>query len=703
MKADQIRLSLIQAIALVVALTHLYLNTFGTLSELWFAAIHFGCFGMLAALGFPLLKQTPGQDSAAGYWELGLDLFVGLTAAGCALYLMLFEADLYQRGTEFDRWDWLVSGAAVVLAIEFCRRSTGWIIPILAMTAFSYATLWGSWLEGVFTFPGLGLETMLFRSFFGGEGVLGSITIISASYVYPFILFGAFLLVSGAGEFLIDLARCVAGRTIGGPGLVAVIGSGLMGSVSGSAVANTASTGVITIPMMKRFGFTPRFAAGVEAAASTGGQLMPPVMGAGAFVMASYTQVSYMTIVAVSVLPALLYFLSVAFYVRIEAQKLGLGGLESDESGANNMEEQGPSVAEVLRKGWHYLIPLGTLVTMLVWGFTASFSAVVAILAVIAASWLSSKPMGVKDIQQALVDGTKNMIPTAGLLIAIGLIVNVVTTTGFGNTFSLMIVEWSGGSLLFAIALIGAASLILGAGLPVTASYIVMATLCAPLLFELMTRQQLLEAIASGALSSDVLGMLSIFSAGLGFDLTQGVTMVQAEQLLAQIPPDFLSLVREQVIDPATTTLILLSAHLIIFWLSQDSNVTPPVCMCAFSAAAIAGSPPMATGFTAWKIAKGLYLIPLLFAYSPLLTGTLLEKSVVFVVAAIGLYAMAAAFQGYMRRALSVSLRIMLVAACGLMLWPQPIVWLSGLGLLIIVAIYFLPGRFSPKSRLNMS
>ena len=692
MSADQIRAGLIQLIALVVALVHLYLNTFGTLSELWFAAIHFGCFGFLVALGFPLFKSasfgsTAESSPGGGYLALTADLLTGLVAVVCALYLMLFEENLYQRGTEFNNWDWLVSGVAVVLAIEFCRRSSGWIIPALALVAFSYATVWGGWLENVFSFPGISLETMLFRSYFGGEGVLGSIAIISASYVYPFILFGAFLLVSGAGEFLIDLARCLAGRTVGGPGLVAVVGSGLMGSVSGSAVANTASTGVVTIPMMKRFGFTPRFAAGVEAAASTGGQLMPPVMGAGAFVMASYTQMSYMTIVAVSVLPALLYFLSVAFYVRIEAKRLGL----------SEMDEPGLPVRAVITQGWHYLIPLATLVAMLIWGFSASFSAVIAILAVIAASWISPKPMRLKDIQQALVDGTKNMIPTASLLIAIGLIVNVVTTTGFGNTFSLMIVEWSGGSLLFAIALIAGASLILGAGLPVTASYIVMATLCAPLLYDLMTRAQLVEMIVAGGLSQDVTAMLSMFSGAMGYDLSQGLSVTEAERLLAEIPIDFLSLIRDQMIDPVSISLILLSAHLIIFWLSQDSNVTPPVCMCAFSAAAIAESPPMATGFTAWKMAKGLYLIPLLFAYSPLITGTLLEKSAVFVMAAIGLYAMAAAFQGYMKSALSIWIRFVLVVATVLLLWPHGYDWLSGLGLLTIGAIYLFSARRPSK------
>jgi TRAP-type uncharacterized transport system fused permease subunit len=224
-----------------------------------------------------------------------------------------------------------------------------------------------------------------------------------------------------------------------------------------------------------------------------------------------------------------------------------------------------------------------------------------------------------------------------------------------------------------------------------------MATLCAPLLYELMTRAQLVEMIAAGGLSQDVTAMLSMFSGAMGYDLSQGLSLIEAERLLAEIPIDFLSLVRDQMIDPVSISLILLSAHLIIFWLSQDSNVTPPVCMCAFSAAAIAESPPMATGFTAWKMAKGLYLIPLLFAYSPLITGTWLEKSTVFVMAAIGLYAMAAAFQGYMKSALPTWIRLVLVVATALLLWPHGSGWLSALGLLSIGAIYLFSVQVSSE------
>jgi TRAP transporter 4TM/12TM fusion protein len=250
---------------------------------------------------------------------LGLDLLLGLLAMACAIHLILYEQALYDRGQTYSTADWVFSALAVVLAIELTRRTTGIIIPIMIVVALTYVGWWGKYVEGIFHFPGLTWETVLYRSYYGLDGMFGPIARISSTDVYMFVLFGAFLLRSGAGEFVIDLARAAAGRVVGGPGLVAEQGSGLMGSISGSAVANPVTTGVITIPLMKRAGFAPKFAAGVEAAASTGGQLMPPIMGAGAFIMATYTQISYLSIVAVSFLPALMYFLSVAAWVRIEA------------------------------------------------------------------------------------------------------------------------------------------------------------------------------------------------------------------------------------------------------------------------------------------------------------------------------------------------------------------------------------------------
>jgi TRAP transporter 4TM/12TM fusion protein len=457
-----------------------------------------------------------------------------------------------------------------------------------------------------------------------------------------------------------------------------------MGSVSGSSVANTVSTGVITIPLMRKAGFPARFAAGVEAAASTGGQLMPPVMGAGAFIMASYTQVSYLTIISVAALPALLYFLSVAMFVRIEAKRSHATRLEDAEA---------PTLKEVLKDGWHFLMPLVVLVAALVYGFTPTYAAGIAILSVIVASWLSKHPMGPRDILDALVMGARNITTTAILLITVGLIVMVVSTTGIGNTFSIMITDWAGGSLLITILLVALASLILGMGLPVTAAYIVLATLSAPAIYNLIAQSQLLDLLVSGNLPEQAKSIFMLVAPDKMELLNAPMDTATAQQLLASVPDTFSSQLLEQALSPATLSITLVAAHMVIFWLSQDSNVTPPVCLTAFAAAAIAGTPQMRTGFTAWKLAKGLYIVPLLFAYSPLITGNFTEMIQVFCFALFGVYAIVAGLEGYLEHPLNPVVRLLMFPIGLLMLWPHGQVLLDGAGLVIFVFAFVWSSR----------
>jgi len=661
-------------LAIGTSLIHLYFNTLSTLSTLWTSALHFGLFGLICTLTTPMLKT---RSQAGQRMVFGMDVMLGLAALACAFYLILFEDDLYQRGVNFNTADWIVSITAVVLILEFARRTVGWFIPLLCMVALSYVAWWGQYVDGIFNFPGLSWETVLFRSYIGGQGMLGSIATISWTYVFMFILFGAFLVKSGAGDFIIELARCAAGRFIGGPGFVAVFSSGLMGSVSGSSVANTVSTGVITIPLMRKAGFPARFAAGVEAAASTGGQLMPPVMGAGAFIMASYTQVSYLTIIAVAALPALLYFLSVAMFVRIEAKRSHAVKLEDDEA---------PSLKEVMKDGWHFLLPLVVLIAALIYGFTPTYAAGIAILSVIIASRLSRHPMGLRDILDALAMGARNITTTAILLITVGLIVMVVSTTGIGNTFSLMITDWAGGSLIITILLVALASLILGMGLPVTAAYIVLATLSAPAIYNLIAQGQLLELLMNGNLPEQAKAIFMLAAPDKVALLNGPMDLGTAQQLLALVPDTFSTQLLEQALSPATLSMVLVAAHMIIFWLSQDSNVTPPVCLTAFAAAAIAGTPQMRTGFTAWKLAKGLYIVPLLFAYSPLITGDFMEMLRVFCFALFGIYAIIAGLEGYLEHKLHPVVRLLMFPIGALMLWPHGQILLDGAGVLIFLA-----------------
>ncbi|WP_086481456.1 TRAP transporter permease [Oceanospirillum sanctuarii] len=666
-----------------VAVSHIYFNTLGNMSELWLSAMHFGMFGFLCAL---LYRTGKSKSGTAKTFHWGINILLGGLSLVVVAYLMLGESALYARGVTFITTDWLAAIVAVILVVEFARRTSGWVIPVMILIALSYVAWWGKYLTGVFHFPGLTAETLLFRSYFSNEGMFGSIARISSTYVYMFILFGAFLVRSGAGEFIIELARCVAGRMIGGPGLVAVLGSSLMGSISGSAVANTVSTGVITIPMMKRAGFRPVYAGGIEAAASTGGQLMPPVMGAGAFIMASYTQVPYLEIITLAFLPAMIYFLSVAFFVRIEAKRLNI----------QVVEEETPRARDILKRGWHSLVPIVVLVALLIYGFTPTYAAGFSILSVVFASWLSPKPMGLRDIAESMVQGTYNMIPTAVLLIAVGLVINVVTTTGVGNTFSLMISQWSGGSLLISLVLVALASLIVGMGLPVTASYIVLGTLSAPALYSLMNESHLIDYLMSGQVEGMASAMITLSLPSLAEALPQGLTLAQAQQVIATLPSDSLDMVIEQGLSAETLTISLISAHMIIFWLSQDSNVTPPVCLAAFAAAAVARANPMRTGFMAWRFAKALYVVPLLFAYTPLIGGTLPEVIQIFIFACLGMYALAGFFENHLEGPLQVWQRILLVPSAGLMLWPDLGLIAQLAGFAILLALFVMSRRAEP-------
>ncbi|EKO3974138.1 TRAP transporter permease [Vibrio fluvialis] len=669
----------IAVLGVLLSLAHIWFNTFSTLPELWISATHFVGFAMICALWYP--ASIRWRDSKIA---LGVDVMIALAALACLIYIPLAEDALYARGVKFVTSDWVFAIMAIVIAIEMIRRTMGWFIPILIIVCLSYVVLWGKWAGGIFHFPGLSMETLLYRSFYSSEGMFGSISRISWSFVFMFILFGAFLVRSGVGDYIIDVSRAAAGKVIGGPGFIAVLASGLMGSVSGSSVANTVSTGVITIPMMKKAGFPSRFAAGVEAAASTGGQLMPPVMGAGAFIMASYTQIPYVDIVAVSFIPALIYFLSVAFFVRIEAKRSGVQKITTSDE----------SFLKVLVSGWHNLIPLFVLVTLLVQGFTPTYAAGLSILSVIVASWFSKEHrMGIKEIIDALEQGAKNMATTAVLLVGIGLVINVISTTGIGNTFSLMIDNWSGGDLLTMLVLITLASLVLGMGLPVTAAYIVLGTLSAPALYKLIAESQLVDMIAAGQLPEQAKAIFMLAAPDKLELLNAPMALEKAKELVELVPADFLDTLLQQSLGLEAVGLALLSAHLIIFWLSQDSNVTPPVCLTAFAAATIAKTPPMRTGLTAWKIAKGLYLVPLLIAYTQLIDWDPMTVITIGFFAIVGTYTMIGAIEGFLEGPLNWPIRALLAVIGIALVWPNIPLLVRVVCVALFIAIFIYSGR----------
>ena len=668
----------LHGLCLFIAVGHIYVAFDPLISEFQRNAYHFAGFAFLAAVYNPMFRGKTRSRAL-----LALDVTFGAAVAAAAIYIPFAETPIYDRGVNLITLDWIAIGLCILGGLELTRRLTGWVIPILIITALTYIGFWGQYISGVFSFPGLSWETIAFRSLFGDDAMFGTIARISSTFVFLFIIFGAFLLRSGAGDFVINIAQAVAGRMAGGPGIVAVIASGLTGTISGSAVANTASTGVITIPLMKRAGFRAPFAGGVEAAASTGGQLMPPIMGAGAFVMASFTQISYERIVAVAALPALLYFLSVAFFVRIEAKRLELPPMESD----------GETLGTAFRKGGaSFVIPIAGLITMLIMGFTPAYAAVFGILAVIASSWLTQNPMGPRAVLDALVMGTKGMIMTAVLLCSVGLVVNVISTAGIGNTFSLMIAGWAGGNLLIALTLIAIASLVLGMGLPVTAAYIVIATLSAPAIAGMISDRVVIDALASGALNDAAKAVLMLGAPETMSLLSGPIPIEQATEIIRALPLEVAAPLRDLTVPPEAAVAAILSAHMIIFWLSQDSNVTPPVALASFTAAAIAKAPAMRTGIESWKLAKGLYIVPLLMAYTPFLSGDWGAAIVIFGFAIFGIYGLAGALQGCLERRLNWPMRAIAAAAGIACLWPG-ILAVNLAGVAAVVALFVLSLR----------
>jgi len=392
--------------------------------------------------------------------------------------------------------------------------------------------------------------------------------------------------------------------------------------------------------------------------------------------MANFTGISYTAIIAAAALPAILYFVSVGYYVRIEARRQNLGG-----------DRDVPRLADVLRRGGlAFVLPLLLLVGLLIGGFTPTYAAGFATLSVVAASWLTPRPMGPRAVLEALVLGARNMMTIAVLLVAIGLVVNVVATTGIGNTFSLMITQRAGGNLVAAIALIALASLVLGMGLPVTAAYIMLATVSAPALAELIANLHVVEAIAASGVPEAARPIFLLVAPERAAELAGPMPTGTARDLLALVPAGFRATLAEQVLPAGAVTAALLAAHMIIFWLSQDSNVTPPVCLAAFAVAAIARTPPMRTGLTAWKISKGLYVIPLLFAYTDLLTGSFAEQLRVFAFSLVGLYAFSAAMQGWIEGPIGWPGRAIAAVAGVACLWPHDwLLDLAGVGLFALL------------------
>ena len=493
-------LTLVQATAAVVmvlsislSLYQLYTAGIAALTALVQRSIHLGAILSLTFLLKPPFKGA--RKDKFSVWLI-LDWILVLLSAVCVIYICYNLNAIFERQGDWLTSDLVISIIGTILVLEACRRVIGTFMTFICLAAIAYA-YYGPYMPELIVHKGYSIERIATTLWLTTEGIFGLPIGVAATFVYVFVLFGAVLEATGGGNFFIDLAYALTGRFSGGPAKTAVVASGFMGSVSGSAVGNVVATGSFTIPMMKRVGYRPHVAGAIEAAASTGGQLMPPIMGAGAFLMAEFTNTSYLTIIKVSLVPAIMYYLTVLFFVHFEARKQNLSG---------QPKENLPKIRSVLRKGLHFIIPLAILIYVLVANYSPMMAGFVAVLSTFAASlianavrWaVAAKRISAdnparsslydfcrrefKQVIGALEKGARGAIMVSVACAAAGIIVGMVTLTGMGLKFSSLVLDLSFGIEALAILLIGAASLVLGMGLPVTASYIVLATLAGPAL-----------------------------------------------------------------------------------------------------------------------------------------------------------------------------------------------------------------------------
>ena len=461
---------IINGICVLFAAFQLYTATFGILDAHLQRAIHL-TFGFLL-----IFLLYPTRQSWSKTKMNPLDVLFALAGACSAMYIVYNYNELVLRAGMNTETDFIVALIGTVLVFEAARRVVGWPMIIVALVFLLYA-FFGPYVPGIMAHRGVGLEEMFDHLFFTTEGIFGTPMGVSSTFIYLFILFGAYLEATGLGKFFIDLANAIAGWAAGGPAKVAVLSSGLMGTVSGSSVGNVAGTGSFTIPMMKKLGYRPAFAGAVEAAASTGGQLMPPVMGAAAFLMAEFVGVPYFDVVKAAVIPAMLYYIGVWLGVHYEAKKFGLKGTPRDQL---------PKFKDLFLEKGHLAIPLIVIIYLLVSGYTPMRAALAAIaLSIICACLRKSTRISFKQVIQGLIDGSKGVL---GVLIACataGIIIGVVTKTGVGLKVATALLDLAGGKLLPAMFFTMITSLILGMGVPTTANYVITSTIAAPALIQM--------------------------------------------------------------------------------------------------------------------------------------------------------------------------------------------------------------------------
>jgi TRAP transporter 4TM/12TM fusion protein len=652
------------AVAVGLSLFQLYTAGTGPLEALKQRSLHLTCIMVLAFLLFPATSRGGRTRPAALDWVLAC---ASVATIGYLFYN--FKGLVLRNGVVYG-WELWLGAAGMLLLLEAARRVLGKEILIMAVAFLVYAYA-GRWIPGILGHRGYGVDRIIEHMYFGTEGVFGITLSVSATYMFLFILFGAILGATGLSELINDGAMALAGRSPGGPAKVAVIATGFMGMLNGSAVANAASTGAFTIPVMKRAGYRPEFAAAVEGAGSTGGQIMPPVMGAGAFLMAEFLGIPYAKIIVAAAIPAILYYLSVWLMVHYEAKRTGLRGLRKEEL---------PSFRAVLRTRGHLLLPVALMIYLLIANYTPLFAGFWAIVSTFAVAWAWEEgralfvqrvpvrsrwyvllPAGafaagvlggagtepsaflflaaafavalfnpgrspaLDALRTSLEQGARSAIGVALATAVVGFVVGAASLTSLGLNLGSAIVKFAGGNLLLALFLTMVTSIVIGTGIPTTPTYIIVALVSAPALIKM------------------------------------------------DVPP--------------------LAAHLFVFYYGALADVTPPTALSSYTAAGIAGADPQRTTWIAWKLAMAGFIIPYYFTTNPVLLLNVVPVTAFGLVqavlsAVIGTVALAMSLQGYALRAAGWVERAILLVAALLLIAPGAVNDLVGFGLLAGVIVY---------------
>ncbi|HET7578340.1 MAG TPA: TRAP transporter permease [Bacillales bacterium] len=456
--------------AVVWSLFQIYVSSVGIMQAILSRSWFLGFLAIMIFMLVPASKKEKRERKLPTVWDW---ICIAATLASVGYLIINYNDYVLTRGGVHITVDYWFAGIGVLVVFEAARRTAGATMTILAAVFLLY-NFFGSYIPGVFGHVDIGLERVLDVMWWGTTSIFGVVAGVASTYIFMFILFGAFLRRSGFIDFINDLALAIAGRTAGGPAKVAVIGSGFMGMINGSGVANASSVGTVTIPMMKRAGYKAHFAGAVEAVSGTGGVIAPPVMGAASFVMATFLGVQYRTIMLAALIPAFLYFLMTFTSVHFEAKKIGLKGLPKEEI---------PNFWKVFRHGGHLIIPVIVIVVLLVQGMTPLYAAVWSMASTVVVSWFRKDTrMGPKQIIEALEEGAKGVLTVGAACMVVGVVIGTISLTSLGLTLGNNILNLAGGHLILIAIFTMLISILLGMGVPVTASYIITATISAPLL-----------------------------------------------------------------------------------------------------------------------------------------------------------------------------------------------------------------------------